>query len=94
MSVSPPHPTSQPRLTSFADPLTWLLPNGLLFMQGSWLTTLMNYTDSSETRLPNMTRAQRTYPGSGSTAMLTLTAANNYEPTLLFCGGMDPVRDE
>lgn len=26
--------------------------------------------------------------------MLPLNLANNYTPTLLFCGGMDPERDE
>lgn len=29
----------------------------------------------------------RVYPGSGGTAMLPLTPANNYNPTILFCGG-------
>jgi Domain of unknown function (DUF1929) len=29
----------------------------------------------------------RVYPGSGATAMLPLTPANNYNPTILFCGG-------
>lgn len=76
------------------DPLTWLLPSGLLFLQASWMTTLMNYTTAAETRLPNMTHAQRTYPGSAASAMLPLTKANSWEPTLLFCGGMDPERDE
>ena len=75
-------------------PLTWLLPNGLLFMQANWQTTLLNYTTNEETALPNITRAQRTYPSSGATAMLPLTSANDWIPTLLFCGGMDPVRDD
>ncbi|KAM0748117.1 DUF1929-domain-containing protein [Meredithblackwellia eburnea MCA 4105] len=75
-------------------PLTWLLPNGLLFMQADWQTTLLNYTSNAETRLPNITHAQKTYPASGATAMLPLTVANDYTPTLLFCGGMDPVRDD
>jgi hypothetical protein len=83
-------------------------------MQASWQTTLFNYTTSAETRLPNITKAQKTYPASGATAMLPLTgeacdsptrrqglikpfvyvAANGWKPTLLFCGGMDPERDE
>ena len=29
------------------------------------------------------------YPASGAVAMLPLTPANNYTPTLLFCGGSD-----
>jgi hypothetical protein len=31
----------------------------------------------------------RVYPGSGATAMLPLTPANNYNPTIIFCGGTD-----
>lgn len=31
----------------------------------------------------------RVYPASGAVAMLPLTPANNYTPTLLFCGGSD-----
>lgn len=63
-------------------------------MQASWQTTLLNYTSHVETPLPNIIHAQRTYPASGATAMLPLTVANDYNPTLLFCGGMNPVRDE
>ncbi|KAK4703171.1 hypothetical protein P7C70_g3046, partial [Phenoliferia sp. Uapishka_3] len=75
-------------------PLTWLLPSGLIFMQANWQTTLLNYTSNAEVRLPNITKAQKTYPASGAIAMLPLTIENNFEPTLLFCGGMDPVRDD
>jgi hypothetical protein len=63
-------------------------------MQANWQTTLLNYTSNTERRLPNITKAQKTYPASGAIAMLPLTIENNFEPTLLFCGGMDPVRDE
>lgn len=31
----------------------------------------------------------RVYPASGAVTMLPLTPANNYEPTILFCGGSD-----
>jgi Domain of unknown function (DUF1929)/Alphaherpesvirus glycoprotein E len=31
----------------------------------------------------------RVYPASGATAMLPLTPANNYTPTVIFCGGSD-----
>lgn len=55
------------------DPLTWLLKNGQIFMQADWQTTLLNYTSGEETRLPNITIAQKTYPASGATAMLPQT---------------------
>ena len=59
-----------------ADPLTWLLPSGLIFMQANWQTTLFNYTTAEETRLPNITKAQKTYPATGAIAMLPLTGTS------------------
>ena len=35
----------------------------------------------------------RVYPASGAVAMLPLTPANNYTPTVLFCGGTDMPAD-
>lgn len=48
-------------------------------MQASWMTTLLNYQSGVETRLPNITRAQRTYPASGATAMLPLTRESLFD---------------
>lgn len=45
-------------------------------MQADWQTTLLNYTSGEETRLPNITIAQKTYPASGATAMLPQTGAS------------------
>lgn len=43
-----------------------------------------------ETNLPDMPgRVVRVYPASGAVAMLPLTPANNWNPTVLFCGGSD-----
>lgn len=36
----------------------------------------------------------RVYPASGAAAMLPLTPANNYTPTLIFCGGSNNFTDE
>lgn len=36
----------------------------------------------------------RVYPASGATAMLPLTPANNYTPTILFCGGSNMTDDQ
>ena len=42
------------------------------------------------TALPPMPgNVVRVYPASGAVAMLPLTPANNYTPTILFCGGSD-----
>lgn len=41
-----------------------------------------------ETPLPDMPgQIARVYPASGGVAMLPLTPANNYTPTIIFCGG-------
>ncbi len=68
-------------------PLTWLMPSGLLFMQASRLSILYNISSQVETALPNMPYATRVYPGSAATVMLPLTPDNNYDVTILFCGG-------
>lgn len=45
---------------------------------------------NTETRLPDMPGGvARVYPASGGVALLPLTPANNYTPTVLFCGGSD-----
>lgn len=45
-------------------------------MQANWQTTLFNYTTAEETRLPNITKAQKTYPATGAIAMLPLTGTS------------------
>lgn len=70
------------------------MPDARLFIQAGWGTTLLDHVDNVETRLPDMPDAQRTYPASGAVAMLPLTKANNWTAEIIFCGGMDPERDE
>lgn len=56
----------------------------------SLTTVIWNHTANVETPLPDMPGGVvRVYPASGATAMLPLTPANNYSPTILFCGGSD-----
>ena len=76
-----PHPiTLQPR----PDPD--MLP-GRLFMQAYYKTIMYDMGAKQEIPLPDMPYAARVYPASAATVMLPLTPANNYEPTILFCGG-------
>ncbi|GAA5859156.1 hypothetical protein JCM8547_008892 [Rhodosporidiobolus lusitaniae] len=75
-------------------PLTWLLSDGRLFLQAGWQTTLLDYENNVETRLPNITHAQRPYPAGAGSAMLPLLPSNNYTETLIFAGGMTPERDD
>ena len=52
------------------------------------MTVLWDYDANVETPLPDMPgQIVRTYPASGANAMLPLTPANNYTPTIIFCGG-------
>ena len=49
---------------------------------------LWDSATNTETRLPDMPdQIVRVYPASGAAAMLPLTPANNYTPTVMFCGG-------
>lgn len=51
---------------------------------------IWDYNTNTETPLPDMPGGVvRVYPASGAVAMLPLTPANNYNPTVLFCGGSD-----
>ncbi|KAI0317556.1 glyoxal oxidase N-terminus-domain-containing protein [Amylostereum chailletii] len=73
-------------LNSYA--LTYLMPSGKLFVQANYSTILWDADANTETDLPDMPgQIIRVYPASGANAMLPLTPANNYEPTILFCGG-------
>ncbi|EIW67797.1 hypothetical protein TREMEDRAFT_39940 [Tremella mesenterica DSM 1558] len=68
-------------------PLSWLMPNGQMFMQAAYETIMYDFDSKTEIPLPQMPYAVRVYPASAAAVMLPLTPANNYEPTILFCGG-------
>jgi hypothetical protein len=75
-------------LNSYAHAFT--MPSGKMFVQANISTVLWDVKNNIETPLPDMPGAVvRVYPASGATAMLPLTPANNYNPTILFCGGSD-----
>jgi hypothetical protein len=61
-------------------------------MDNSFFSNLVlwDHTTNQETPLPSMPNGvARVYPASGATAMLPLSPANNYTPSILFCGGSD-----
>lgn len=58
-------------------------------MQAGYQSILYDLNTKVETPLADMPYAQRVYPASGAAVMLPLTPANNYTPTILFCGGSD-----
>ncbi|CCL99883.1 uncharacterized protein FIBRA_01908 [Fibroporia radiculosa] len=75
-------------LNSYAH--TFMMPSGKMFVQANVSTMLWDPLENIETPLPDMPDGiVRVYPGSGATAMLPLTPANNYTPTIMFCGGSD-----
>ncbi|KAJ7741572.1 DUF1929-domain-containing protein [Mycena maculata] len=69
---------------------TYLMSSGNLLLQANFSTMLWDPNTNIETDLPDMPgQVIRVYPASGGVAMLPLTIANNYQQTLLFCGGSD-----
>ncbi|KAF5327246.1 hypothetical protein D9619_004587 [Psilocybe cf. subviscida] len=73
-----------------AYPHTFLMPSGKMFVQANYSSVLWDHVNNVETPLPDMPgQVVRVYPASGATAMLPLTPENNYNPTVLFCGGSD-----
>ncbi|GAA5908630.1 uncharacterized protein JCM6883_005608 [Sporobolomyces salmoneus] len=74
-------------------PLTWLLSDGRLFMQAGWMTTLYDYNQNTESRLPNITHAQRPYPAGAGSIMLPMLPPD-YRQTIAFAGGVTPERED
>ncbi|KAJ7499036.1 glyoxal oxidase [Mycena latifolia] len=71
-----------------AYPHSFLLSSGKMFVQANISTMIWDYESNTETELPDMpNNVVRVYPASGATAMLPMTPANNYQQTLIFCGG-------
>ncbi|CAK5275730.1 unnamed protein product [Mycena citricolor] len=78
-----------------AYPHTFLMKSGLMFMQANLSTMLWDYNANTETDLPDMpNNVVRVYPASGATAMLPMTPANNYQQTIIFCGGQGSMSDQ
>lgn len=64
------------------------MPSGKMFLQANYSAMMWDPDTNVETPLPDMPgQVVRVYPASGGSAMLPLTPANNYTPTIIFCGG-------
>lgn len=75
-------------LNSYAH--TFLMASGKMFVQANVSTMLWEPDTNIEHRLSDMPNGVvRVYPASGATAMLPLLPEQNYEQTILFCGGTD-----
>ncbi|PVF99117.1 DUF1929-domain-containing protein [Serendipita vermifera] len=75
-------------------PFTFLLPSGNLFIQTNWGAAVYDYINLQEYPYPNVPHAVRTYPASAGNMMLPLTPDNNYQATMIFCGGTDLEPDQ
>ncbi|KIM23987.1 glyoxal oxidase [Serendipita vermifera MAFF 305830] len=75
-------------------PFTFLLPSGNIFIQTNWGAEVFDYKNNVEYPFPNIPHAVRTYPASAGNMMLPLTPDNNYQATMLFCGGSDLEPDQ
>ncbi|KAG8839721.1 hypothetical protein FRC18_008441 [Serendipita sp. 400] len=75
-------------------PFTFLLPGGNIFIQTNWGAEVFDYQNNVENPYPTIPHAVRTYPASGGNMMLPLTPDNNYQATILFCGGSDLEPDQ
>ncbi|KAL4401866.1 (methyl)glyoxal oxidase [Malassezia pachydermatis] len=73
---------------------TYLMPSGKIFMQANYSTTLWDWQKDKYYDLDDMPdKVIRVYPASGATAMKPLTPANQYTPSILFCGGFNNMSD-
>ncbi|GAA6020705.1 hypothetical protein JCM11491_000522 [Sporobolomyces phaffii] len=74
-------------------PLTWLLSDGRLFLQAGWMTMLYDYNENVETRLANISHAQRPYPAGAGSIMLPMLPPE-FSQTIVFAGGVTPERED
>ncbi|KAK4451120.1 copper radical oxidase [Podospora aff. communis PSN243] len=75
-------------------PLTWLLPDGRLFVQADYKAINFDHVNNVEQVLPDIPHSFRVYPASAAHWLTPLTAANNYTHTVNFCGGVSLTKDE
>ncbi|GJP84940.1 hypothetical protein CLOP_g14986 [Closterium sp. NIES-67] len=84
-------------------PFVHLLPSGHLFIFAGQQAILLNYTTNSVYRTlppldvsrfgPTNANIFRSYPVTGSSAMLQLSSADGYTPRILICGGSSSKAD-
>ncbi|KAK4703032.1 glutathione S-transferase, partial [Phenoliferia sp. Uapishka_3] len=69
-------------------PVTYLLPDGTIFVAANTMAMIYNWKKNTERRLPTIPNGvQISYPATAASALLPLTVANNWTPEILFCGG-------
>ncbi|KAJ7173340.1 glyoxal oxidase N-terminus-domain-containing protein [Mycena filopes] len=64
------------------------LPDGTLFVSANQAAMILNWKTNTETRLPGIPNGVRiSSPFSAGHVLLPLSAANNYTPEVMICGG-------
>ncbi|KZS99587.1 copper radical oxidase, partial [Laetiporus sulphureus 93-53] len=75
-------------LNSYAH--AYMMASGRMFLRANISTILWEPDTNTQYDLPDMPdNLARVHPASGATAMMPLTIANDYTPSVLFCGGTD-----
>ncbi|KAH7099405.1 glyoxal oxidase N-terminus-domain-containing protein [Auriculariales sp. MPI-PUGE-AT-0066] len=83
-----PSPFLVDTLNANLFPITYLLPSGQVFIAANTMAMIYNWQTNTETRLPNIPNGVRvTYPMTGTGLLLPLRPSNNYEATVMICGG-------
>ncbi|KAK5679509.1 hypothetical protein LTS10_008330 [Elasticomyces elasticus] len=69
-------------------PFIHLLPDGTLFVFASKSSEILDVVGQKTVKsLPDLPGDYRTYPNTGGSVMLPLTADNNWAPEVIICGG-------
>ncbi|KAH9956598.1 glyoxal oxidase N-terminus-domain-containing protein [Russula dissimulans] len=69
-------------------PITFLLPDGRIFIAANRDATIYDWKKNTETRLARIPNGVRvTYPISGTGLLLPLAPESDYKPEILICGG-------
>ncbi|KAL8399530.1 hypothetical protein RB594_000062 [Gaeumannomyces avenae] len=90
--VSVPMAILQSTQPYYMYPFVHLLPDGNLFVFAAKSSQIFNVGDSTNTgrvvrQLPDLAGDYRTYPNTGGSVMLPLSAATGYRPDVVICGG-------
>ncbi|CDZ96713.1 Immunoglobulin-like fold [Phaffia rhodozyma] len=68
--------------------ISFLLPDGKLFMAANQDAIIYDWKNNIETALPQIPNGVRvTYPMTGTGILLPLSEANNWQPEIMICGG-------
>ncbi|KAI5481062.1 hypothetical protein MNV49_006248 [Pseudohyphozyma bogoriensis] len=69
-------------------PITFLLPDGHVFVVANHIAMLYNWKTNTEHRLPSLPNGVRVnYPDTAASVLLPLTVKNKWTPEVLICGG-------